>query len=158
MMRLQRGIVLSLLVTSAALGACKSSTSSNPCADFQGTWDSQSFVYTASADPTISFDASSVGAAITLTVDDNCNYTGTANIPTITTSATDIHGSFTLDSDSTLTLNDATAVGQAINNTYQYTLSGSSLTLVNPSTTFDFDGTGPSPAIPATVTITFLKQ
>ncbi len=157
-MRLQRGIVLSLLATSAALGACKSSTSSNPCADFQGTWNSTDFTYTASADPTITANLASLGASINLTVDDNCNYTGTANIPTITTGAANINGNFTLESDSTLALHDATAVGAVINNTYQYTLTGNSLTLVNPNTTFDFDLTGPNPAIPATVTIVFSKQ
>lgn len=157
-MRLQHGIVLSLLATSAALGACKSSTSSsNPCAEFQGTWNAQSLVYTANADTTVSANLSSLGAAITLTVDDNCNYTGTANIPTITTGTSDIHGNFTLDSDTTLTLNEATAVGQVINNTYEYTVSSTTLVLTNPNTTFDFDLTGPNPAVPATVVLTFLK-
>jgi len=158
-MRLHRGIVLSLLVSSAALGACKSSTAPNPCADFQGTWNTNSFVYTANANPAVTVDLSSLGAAIMLSVDGSCNYTGTANIPTITNGAANINGSFTLNTDSsTLNLQDATAIGQVINNTYQYTLSGNSLTLVNPSTTFDFDAAGPNPAIPATVTITFQKS
>lgn len=155
-MRLQRGIVLSLLVTSAALGACKSSTSSsNPCADFEGTWNSGDFIYTAAADSTVAVNLKSLGAVITLNVDNNCNYTGTANIPTITSGSANINGNFTLDSDSTLTLHDATAVGAVINNTYDYTLSNSTLILVNPSTTFDF-GTGTPVA--AKVSITFLKS
>jgi hypothetical protein len=156
MMRLQRGIVLSLLATSVAFAACKSSTSSsNPCADFQGTWTSEHFVYTALADTTVSVDLRSLGALISLTVDNSCNYTGTASIPTITTGTANINGDFTLDSDSTLTLHDATAVGAVINNTYDYTLGNNQLILINPSTTFDF-GTGT--AVPAKVTITFVKS
>lgn len=157
-MRLQRGIVLSLLVTSAALGACKSSTSaSNPCAKFQGTWNAQSLVYTANADTTVTTNLVQLGAALSLTVDNNCNYTGTANIPLITSGTADIHGNFTVDSDTTLTLNEATTVGQVINNTYEYSISSTTLVLTNPNTTFDFDFTGPNPAVPATVTLTFVK-
>lgn len=158
-MRLQRGVVLFLLTTSVALVACSSSTTAaDRCADFQGTWNTSSVVYTASADPITTVDLSSLGAAITLTADDKCNYTGTANIPTITSGTVDINGSFTLGADKTLILNDATAIGAVINATYQYTLSGNTLTLVNPSTTFDFDGVGPNPSFPATLIITFLKQ
>ncbi|MEJ2187638.1 MAG: hypothetical protein P8Z36_17255 [Gemmatimonadota bacterium] len=141
------------------LGACSDSTApANTCADFQGTWKTQSFLYTASADPTTTADLSSV-ASIDMTVDDNCNFTGTAVLPDIAQDTADINGSFTLDPTlSTLTMMDATPVGPAINYTYQYTFSGNTLTWVNPSLQYDFDGPGPNPYLPATLTITFLKQ
>lgn len=158
-MRVQRGILPCLVVSTFVLAACSDSTgASNPCADFQGTWKTQDIFYTASADPTMTAELSSV-ASIAMTVDGNCNYAGTAFLPDVTQDTADINGSFTLDAQlSTLNMMDATAVGAAINHTYQYVLSGNTLTLVNPSLEYDFDGQGPNPSIPATLTIAFVKQ
>jgi hypothetical protein len=158
MMRLQRGIALLLLGSSAGLGACNDATSpATRCADFQGTWTSREYSYTASADPTVNADLAALGASISLTVDNNCNYTGTASIPAVTTGVENINGHFTLGSIGVLDLSDATALRHALDGTYQYTLSGNLLTLVNPGVEFDFDGAGPDPAFPATLTITFIK-
>lgn len=158
-MRPHRGFVFSLLVA-AVLGACNSSTSpdNNSCASFQGTWDAQSLFYTASADPTVTADLKAEGAAVALKVDGSCNFTGTANIPTITDSTVDIDGDFTLEPANLMILTDQTTVGQTLNGTYQYTLAAGKLTLVDPQMEFDFDGAGPNPALPATITIVFLKQ
>ncbi|HKJ92233.1 MAG TPA: hypothetical protein VJ957_03645 [Longimicrobiales bacterium] len=158
-MRLNRGLVPILFLSVAALGACSDATSAaDPCADFQGTWNTQSFTYRASANPITARDLTSV-AAIALTLDDNCNYTGSADIQDVTSGAISINGMFTLDARfQTLDLLDATAFGNAFNATYQYTFSGNTLTLVNPSTEYDFDGAGPNPAFPATLTITFERQ
>lgn len=155
MIRINPAVLVAVLV----FAACNDSTApADTCADFQGTWNTQGFVYTASADPTTAADLSSV-ASIDMTVDDNCNFTGTAFLPGITQDTAAIDGSFTLDPRlNTLDLVDTTAIGPALNYTYQYTLSGNTLTLVNHGLEYDFDGQGPNPSLPTTLTITFVRQ
>lgn len=159
-MQPHRGFVLSFFVAAATLTACNSATLSGPssCADFQGTWAAQSLFFTAAADPTVTADLLAQGAAVTLDIDDNCHFTGTANIPTLTDSTVDIHGDFNLEPGNLMGLDDQTTLGQIINGTYQYAFAADKLTLVDPSMEYDFDGAGPNPPFPAALTIVLQKQ
>ncbi len=138
MTRIKQGIALSLIVAGAVLAACSDNTEPNPCDPFEGTWNATTFTYTLNADPNVVVDVRDFGASIQLTADDNCSYTGSAVIPPATT-AVDLMGTFTLG-DGTLTLNEQ--IVTTLSQTFDYTLNGNTLTLVNDDSSFDFNQDG----------------
>jgi len=149
MTRIKQGIALSLIVAGAALGACSDNTEPNPCDPFEGTWNATTFTYTL-LDGTVIDVRSQFGASIQLVADDQCSYTGSAVIPPAT-SAVDLSGTFTLG-DGTLTLNETNV--PTLSQTFDYTLNGNTLTLVNEDSGIDVDMDGTEEDATLTIVLT----
>jgi hypothetical protein len=115
-------------------------------ADFAGSWNCTAFVVTSSANPQIQFDLIAAGGALSVTVQPSGNFNGSITYPdpqTFQPTTVQIAGTFTLVSQTEIRAEFNPEIPPLLeNDTVAFTLSGSTLTLSDDTSEFDFDFDG----------------
>jgi hypothetical protein len=166
MLRLRHPIIaLALLV---AVGACSDDDGDNgteptPLAALVGSYTTQSFKYTAVANPELTIDLATLGAGITaLTVNADGTFSGSATLEIDGEFTTiDADGTLTNVTSSSLTINFEGVAALVLPNPLPvaYTLSGSVLSFVANNINFDFGVIGGPPGeTPTTLEVVLLRN
>jgi len=127
-------VLLGLVVAIAMSGCEKDTLLDFAIGDISGLWTAESYEYVSNADSNTRVDLiSRDGAFLTLTVD------GSVSPPTVGSSFDDGMGGMTSGGGNVDLRNGTLQIGDDL---YTIDQDGNSMTLTNPSTTFDF-GSGP---------------
>ena len=154
-------LLLALLVPVAACGGDDDDSDADPLDQLVGTWTTQSFTYTADADPSTALDIFALaGLGIqTITVNADGSFSGSLILPDEQGQPQQIPLTGTLDNvtQGTLTINFTGAAAQALSDLdASFDVSNDILTLVATDVSFDFTLQGNAP-IPADLTIVLVR-
>jgi hypothetical protein len=115
-------------------------------ADFAGTWNCTAYTAVGSDNPQLQFDLLAVGGSLTATVQSNGSFTGEVTFPDPATSEPQtipIQGSFSLISQTLVRIEFNPEIPPILTtDTFEFTLSGNTLTLHDDASPFDFDFDG----------------
>ena len=115
-------------------------------ADFQGSWEAQSYRVTDAAVPAVTLEIISLGATFEWNVDGAGNFSGSTFIPAAIAGVDvnlNFQGNFVLVGQDSLIINFVPEVPPFLTQTRSaFELLGSTLTLIDSDTTFDFDQDG----------------
>ncbi len=158
-------IALALLVP---LAACSDDDGDNgteptPLSALVGSWTTQSFKYTAVANPDLTIDLATLGAGInSLTVNADGTFSGSATLEIEGEFTTiDANGTLTEVTTSSLVINFTGVAAQVLPNPLPvaYTLSGSVLSFTANNINFDFSVIGGPPGdTPTTLEVVLLRN
>ena len=157
-------LYLSALLVAAGLSSCSSDDPVEPdeivIADLAGTWNCTQFLAVSTVDPQVQFELIAMGGTLVVTVAPDGSFVGNASFPDPDTGlpvAVPFAGTFDLASQTVVVAGFVVEIPPFLEDgSFDFTLTGNTMTLHQEVTTFDFDFDGVDD--PAEFDATFVRQ
>ena len=157
-------LYLSALLVAAGLSSCSSDDPVEPdeivIADLAGTWNCTQFLAVSTVDPQVQFELIAMGGTLVVTVAPDGSFVGNASFPDPDTGlpvAVPFAGTFNLASQTVVVAGFVVEIPPFLEDgSFDFTLTGNTMTLHQEVTTFDFDFDGVDD--PAEFDATFVRQ